>query len=265
MAYRRGRAVGMMGFLTLLLLSAASLPGCGPPDSDPSPDDAAAANTDATDTGIDGGDAGEVDTTGTDGDVGGGDVAPNCTYFPDDCPEGESCYPAAQSGGERRCLEPRGEKSQGASCGGLRECGADLRCYDQACRAICDPDGTGDEFDCDSGASCLPLEVAGRTVGFGVCIPECTMFPEDDCPEGENCYVFSNGRQCAPYDTGAEAGDECDASQDCNADQICVSSAEDEPSRCRPKCDQNAGEDCESGECRPLQNLEFGACFPSGS
>lgn len=237
--------------------------GCGPPDSDPSADGGSGTGGDTADAGTDIVSDGGADTASDGGAE--ADAAPGCRYFPDDCPEGQSCYPPAQSSGDRRCLEPTDDKSVGDSCGGLRECGSDLRCYDGACRNICDPDGSGEEFGCDSGASCLPLEVAGREVGFGVCISECSLFPDDDCPEGENCYVFKNGQQCAPYNSDAQAGDECSSSQDCNADQICVASGEDEPSKCRPKCDQEAGETCESGECTPLQNLEFGACFPSGS
>lgn len=202
----------------------------------------------------------------TDLDVRSADGAHRCGFFPDTCPTGANCY-SVRTDGElsRRCLtyDP-GSVGDDCTEGRLAQCGDGRRCFEGTCRSICDPAGS-EEFGCESGEVCVVVRTGdGRELSWGVCrarSDECRLWPNDDCPDGKNCYSLQRGTRCLAYDAEAASGDACEGSTDCNDEQVCVRAqgGGEDSSVCREKCD---GEHpCETGSCGPISELEFGACF----
>ena len=239
------RMVRLVSSLLMALLVFAA--GCGGGDDDPGEGEED-TGTMMSDAGVDGG----ADTTGPDG----GRV---CSFFPDDCPDGENCY--SQPGGESRvCAAYNADRSTGESCSAENDCSDGDRCFRDTCRPICDPDNLAD-YGCQSKSVCLNLEVDGNPIPWGVCVPkedECTAWPNDSCADGENCYALPEGLRCRSFDGEAAAGDRCQSSPECNADQVCVT-IEGGDSRCRSKCDMD--HPCSEGSCQEL-DTSYGACIP---
>lgn len=203
----------------------------------------------------------------TDLDVRTADGSHACGFFPDTCPAGANCYNVRTDGAlERTCLRyDPGSAGDDCTTGRLAQCGDGRRCYRGTCRPICRPDGSS-EFGCESGDVCVRIQTDRRRLSWGVCIQrtdECTLWPNDDCPEGENCYSLPRGHRCLEYDADAETGDACEGSTDCRLDQVCVNERDGAggQNRCRDKCDEE--HPCDNGRCGAISQLEFGACFSS--
>jgi len=196
------------------------------------------------------------------------DGAHRCGFFPDTCPDGADCYTVVE-GGEigRRCVRYRpGSRGDECRAGRVARCGDGRRCLNGTCRTICRPGGSGD-FSCDPGKVCIRARVDGTGLSWGGCVErtdECGLWPNDDCPAGKNCYALDRGTRCLEFDSGAELGDRCGGSTDCNAAQVCVRKRgeESDGSVCRAKCDGD--HPCDSGRCEAVSELEFGACLPAG-
>ena len=208
-----------------------------------------------------GADAGMEDGGGNSSGGDGSEAA--CTYFPDDCPKGKNCYSNLTAKGKvRECREFEAGTSKGDACEAVNECGDGLRCFQNTCRTMCDPDNTS-EFGCGSGAVCMNLKSGGYVLDWGFCEKiedKCKVWPNDDCPKGENCYEFEQGKRCRTYDENAKEGEMCEGARDCNADQVCLTIENQGAGHCRPKCDKN--NPCDDGRCADLPDDPYGACIP---
>jgi hypothetical protein len=192
-----------------------------------------------------------------------------CSLFPDDCGEGLNCYTdITERGPERVCLPFEAGRARGDECDSVDDCGDGDRCYEGTCRPICnieEPEGAG----CGEGEVCLGMNSHGYDLGWGVCLPEsdtCTMWPNDNCGEGKNCYRRKQGTRCLGYDQSAQVGDPCGGSTDCGDGQVCVEfdgrggDAGAAGGHCYAKCDSD--HPCETGECQATSELTYGACLP---
>jgi hypothetical protein len=114
---------------------------------------------------------------------------------------------------------------------------------------------------CDDETVCTPFDRDERRVG--ICIPpedECTQYPGDDCPAGQNCNRTELGLRCIAFDPDASVGDDCTSPGDCNDDHGCINI--DGRSQCRQLCDA-ADPMCADDEmCARLNDLPYGACVP---
>lgn len=210
-------------------------------------------------------DTDEMEDTGTDvtEDTGGEEY--NCTFFPDNCGDGQQCRYNPQAG-ERECI-PTGNAMAGDSCGSQTLCAKGLTCTGSSqdnlsCRTKCDPDNT-EEYGC-GGGTCAPLGTqGGEQLPYGACQPSCEPFPDDSCGEGENCYPTENGRTCAEYNPDAQVGDSCSTPTDCGNNQICIQGQSG--NTCQDKCDTSADNPCGGGSsCQALQSVDYGVCTSSG-
>lgn len=232
---------------------------------------------DDTDDGIDPFDSGMDDDTGmteddtgtmdddTGGDPGGDTDATEmcqetCCFFEDTCAEGENCY-ITQDG--RQCAAYTEGAQPGDSCSSNTDCGNLQLCNPQegVCQNRCDPDASSSENACGENKGCVQLADQNMNpLPLGLCQANCQEFPNDDCPDGENCYpTRSGGKICAQYDDTASVGDSCQSPTDCNDAQACVQG------ECRDKCTQEGDGPCSGEECQPLQDqdgnqLDFGVC-----
>ena len=184
-----------------------------------------------------------------------------CRMFPDDCPEGKSCF--ASRSGKRKCSEYNDEKSAGDACSSANDCAPGMQCVGGrpgTCLPTCRPENA-EKWGCAKGAVCTPVEAPdGKLFGWGVCRKrshECMPWPDDTCGKGEACLRTPVGRRCLTYDQRASAGDPCRQSRDCDAGQICVQSGSG-PRGCRPKCDVD--HPCQRGKCAPIQGRLIGFC-----
>jgi hypothetical protein len=191
-----------------------------------------------------------------------------CSLFPDDCGEGLNCYTdITERGPERVCLPLNPGRTLGDDCDSVDDCGDGARCYEGTCRAICNPDEP-ESAGCDGGGICLGMNSHGYDLAWGVCVPKndaCTMWPNDDCGTGKNCYRRSQGTRCLAYDESAALGDSCGGSTDCGDGQVCVEfdgrggDTGAGGGRCYEKC--NGDHPCASGECQATSELNYGACL----
>ncbi|MFU8804029.1 MAG: hypothetical protein ACNA8W_09500 [Bradymonadaceae bacterium] len=223
----------------------------------------------------------------SDTDAAGRDVPAMCSPLMPPLP-GDGCDPLCQTGcnAEENCTpfhaepdfvpssqcRPAGTSEQGESCGDGVECAAGYTCaaFDAekplTCHKTCRMDGADAPL-CPDVFNCLPHLV--DETRLGLCGP-CTMYPNDSCGEGKNCYPTVFGRRCLDYDTNAVVGSTCTFSQDCNEEQACIGEGLDGPAECRPLCMEHA--DCRvPGEnCWPIYQqtedgdivLPFGTCLP---
>lgn len=264
-----------LSFLALAASTAALFlfgAGCPIQSGDPIDDeDTGFFDEDDTDDGIDPFDSGmdDDDTGMTEDDTGTTDTGTPedsgmeeedtqdyaCDFFPDSCPDGQNCYPS-QSGG-RMCGSYTEGAQPGDQCSALNECGDLQLCtQDNTCQKRCDPDKSSSENRCDSSASCA----APQDADVGICVQGCEQFPNDSCPQGENCYPTQSGATtCAAYDDTASVGDSCSRPTDCNNNQVCV---QDQSGNnvCADKCTQEGDGPCSANDCQPLQSVDYGVC-----
>ena len=249
---RYGRGIAGVFGLFMLVLAA----GCGSDTDEGNGGGDTSASQEDVGTDADISSDTEPDGDGTDGEV--------CTYFPDSCGEGRNCYPDISDDGiERVCLKYNGDRSTGDACEGRADCASGDRCFDDECRTMCDP---GDGERCGSEAVCLTLTSMGHKLAWGICEPKadkCTIWPNDDCGDGENCYSLKQGNRCLEFNAEASVGDSCQGSPDCNAGQTCIERDGESESHCRDKCDEE--HPCESGKCQSLSSAPYGACLPEKS
>jgi len=212
-----------------------------------------------------GGDTGMEDAGSQDGGDAGSDTGQfACQFFPDDCDDGENCFPTMQG---RQCAPFVEGKAAGESCSDLNDCGEGQLCtQEEICRTRCDPDASSSENACDDAAACAPLgDGQGGTRPIGICQPECEQFPNDSCPEGENCFPTGNGSTtCVEFTEGAEPGESCSEPTDCGNDQLCVQTGEMGSGEevCAAKCTRDGQVPCDSGDCQAVDGVDHGICPP---
>lgn len=279
-----------LSLLTLMLGLGLSLAACGG-------DDSRSGNNATPDTGTNPvPDAGTVDPTP---DAGGeADATPtpdtgDPTPIPGTCTDlspamaGDGCDPLCQTG----CTEgngcvaltqgtppspvalcqPTGAGGQGDTCGQEAGCQIGYLCaaFEQGaqttCLQACRPGAQAPN--CPTGLNCVPYMQAETRVGLCVA-PEaaCTFYPNDSCPDGENCYETSVGARCLPHSADAQPGTSCATPTDCGNEQICL--IEQGGNTCRAMCEDAT--DCSEGEaCNSLAaedddgnvvQLPYGAC-----
>lgn len=218
----------------------------GSTGTDTSVTDTGEPDTGTDDTGGGGGDDADGGNGGDDADAGGS----ACTFFPDDCGEGENCY--LQMNG-RTCGAFNSENGEGDDCGGLNDCDDGLVCSGEGtCRQRCDPDDTAN-YGCPSERTCVRLVDENQNeLPYGICSPECEVYPNDSCPSGENCYPTGSGNACATFNSMNGVGDSCSALNDCDDGLVCISGS------CAEKCESDA--DCSSGSCQGVSNLPYDVC-----
>lgn len=185
-----------------------------------------------------------------------------CSFFPDSCPDGQTCV--VTDDGERRCAAP-GPGAEGDECTRANGCQSGLICVGDApatCRSVCRPA----RGNCPPGRSCVPLDIGGDASQLGACQSpedECTLWPDDSCGLGEQCIVTPAGRTCRSTTPNAELGARCpNGPTDCQYGQTCVTTS-DGRRRCRAKCSRRA-EPCAQGRCVQLDNRPFGYCPEGG-
>ena len=178
------------------------------------------------------------------------------------CQDEQACYyyPALVEGQEPETqCGPSGEVVEGGACDEGTGCGPGLLCVGFECTRSCLVGAQAGE----PGATCTGDRTCESIGGgpVGVCvISGCTLFPDDSCPENENCYVTESGtRECLTYNPGAVLYDLCEENTDCDAEQVCTiqrvePDEEPGPKRCRQRCVPASGEfGCPEGlSCKPL-------------
>jgi hypothetical protein len=189
------------------------------------------------------------------------------------CPEGGACValPQGNPPQPQALCTAVGEGGQGASCGQNAGCQAGFLCgaFEEGagttCFQMCRTSGA-EGPSCPSGLTCVSY-MQGET-RVGVCIqPEstCSGYPNDNCPQGQNCYPTNAGDRCIPYSPTAQVGDSCQSPTDCGDAQICLIGQTG--NTCAAKCLEDT--DCTAGQCIPLAGvddngnqvpLDYGAC-----
>ncbi len=246
-----------VGMGAVLAVGVVSLAGC--PAGDLGPRDDAGVSE-------------RIEDGGRAADAGGGEAGRDggeCTVFPDDCGSGQNCYSDLTDRGiERLCMPYDPTRAEGEACSEVNGCGDGARCFEQTCRRICDP-GEPEGRVCEDGEVCVGMNSHGYDLVWGVCVPEsneCSRWPDDDCGAGKNCYPRRQGTRCLAFEVGAERGDPCEGSRDCNDGQVCLEvggasgDTGADSKRCYPKCDDE--HPCETGSCEPVSSLSHGACLP---
>ena len=184
-----------------------------------------------------------------------------CTLFPDNCGNGESCFVGPS--GKRKCAAFNPTKSPGDSCHEADKCNLGQQCVGSdppVCLETCSPDDL-DRWGCPSGRACTPIiGDDGEPFDWGVCrrIEDgCRPWPNDSCAIGEACVKTPVGLRCRSYRAKAEPGDACVDPSDCRIGQVCVVGRAG-LGACRSRCDER--HPCEQSECRPLAERDFGFC-----
>ena len=166
----------------------------------------------------------------------------------------------------RSSCVPDGTVPEHRDCGGAANgCLHNLGCVIPSgrltprCFGYCSPDGV---FGCDDDEFCLLIHESENRIG--VCVEEeCTLFPNDNCPEYQNCYNTPDGLTCMNFTPDAVIGETCSASTQCNDDQECTGSVGQAREGCRAKCILSIEDQCSDNEaCRPLLNQPYGVCQP---
>ncbi|MFB6263235.1 MAG: hypothetical protein ABEL76_06365 [Bradymonadaceae bacterium] len=186
-----------------------------------------------------------------------------CTFFPDNCPEGEACFSTGD--GSWKCASFNEEKAPGDPCEAANDCNAGQQCIGGptgTCLPMCNIRGDGV---CPPGRTCRPAyDENGVQLPFGVCREEgdqCRPWPNDDCGPGRSCVGTGVGYRCVKVDPLAAPGNPCPAGpSDCAPGQACVRVQGRDRSRCRVKCDED--HPCERGRCQPLGGRPYGYCLP---
>lgn len=136
-------------------------------------------------------------------------------------------------------------------------------CTDLGVTVCLNEDGSTpeDAQDCTNTSACdNPAESCYILSGGGSGQTDCTSFPDttDVClDESENCYqVDEEGNtQCYPYDDTASAGDACEAPNECNDKQACLSTSANDGA-CFDLCDTSLSDaDNRCGEGSTCQAL----------
>ena len=259
-----------LGFSCLALLLALLAAGCSSDEGGPGPED----NT----WGL-GEDAGQDLSVDGARDMGGDDGARGCVAPAEplgscDPVCGTGCSGGATvcqgtldrvSGGTVFACTAAGDRGAGQRCDHERRCEEGLHCLRPegrehgVCSPLCRLDG-GDGG-CAEERDCMVYEGGGGE--YGVCAePDCTPFPMDDCPQGQNCYEVRDGWRCLSYEPSAMLGDRCEDAIQCNDQQDCISSLTDPDSSCHAKCELGRAEEyCEGDEiCVAPTNRSFGVC-----
>ncbi|MFB6375275.1 MAG: hypothetical protein ABEN55_19625, partial [Bradymonadaceae bacterium] len=204
---------------------------------------------------------GDPDTGGTMDSGGGGNDAGSCDkaccFFPDSCGDGQNCYRTRQG---RQCAQFNSNKKEGDSCSGGNDCDDGLICNTQTgkCRAKCNPDDL-QNYGCPDQRSCLGLaDQQGNQLAFGLCQPTCEPWPNDSCPQGQNCYpnpTVQGDQVCLPYGDKAE-GESCRSLTDCGKDLLCNPNS----GKCTAKCNDSNPCQADGKTCQQTQQLSYGIC-----
>jgi hypothetical protein len=105
--------------------------------------------------------------------IGVTEVAPVCTVFGSDCPDGTWCPPAELTGLPLACVAS-GSMPAGYPCNSPSDCAANTSCFDfgtgSVCAALCD--ATAFETACPGGGTCTE---DAKT--YGVCVPDGATLP----------------------------------------------------------------------------------------
>jgi hypothetical protein len=183
------------------------------------------------------------------------------------CDDGETCDMLPTATGELRPACARyGPVGEHEICGGADlACQKGLTCVNRAatiaphCLAHCE---VNDAMACDDDEFCEPRSPGDGIAGVCARI-ECTLYPNDDCPAGQNCYRSPNGRRCLDYHPAAQLGDACSDSSDCNDAQECIAEEGTVTELCRAKCVVGDAQGCPPDEqCLPVFDDAHGACWP---
>jgi hypothetical protein len=171
------------------------------------------------------------------GDSGGVDCGTECDPWAQDCPDGEKCTPRVCAPGATAwdydaCVPVAGEGQPGDECQQVGDgpheddCGSGAMCwnYDEEgvgiCTALCI--GSAEAPECaDNNTNCV---IANQGV-LPLCLPKCDPL-EQDCENGDLCIpsfteeeflcVLDSSGEMAPYGTG------CEYANSCNAGLICA-------------------------------------------
>jgi hypothetical protein len=184
-----------------------------------------------------------------------------CEIFPDSCPEGEACF--ATRSGKRKCAEFNPDNEPGDDCDLANDCPKGTQCVGGlpgTCLPTCRP-GRREGSGCPNGTVCTPVEgTTGEQFEWGACRPrrnECSLWPDDNCGDGEACMRTPVGLRCLAVDRRARSGDSCRQPRDCNVGQTCVQ-LDSGGQVCRDKCDPD--NPCDFGQCAPMRDRLIGFC-----
>jgi hypothetical protein len=173
------------------------------------------------------------------------------------CGDGEGCY----LGEEGAVCVPAGDKKCGESCTNANDCQPGMICVNNpgvpgVCRPICEVGG-----ECSGDGQCAPLR--GRD-DLGVCVlpvvgETCSVL-EQNCPDGEACYLSGEGQECVVPGGMVGLGESCAFANECAPGLVCVGS-DAENSMCLSPCATDGSVPCEAGECAPIQGIDdLGVC-----
>jgi len=183
------------------------------------------------------------------------------------CMADQNCVVASSGPGApaMAVCQPAGTAVAGDACDQMTACAEGHGCLTTdggatfSCRQYC---RVGDgEPSCAGAATCAAADP--NIPELGICIEpedECTGYPNDSCPDGQNCYQTNIGLRCVDYNAAAMPGDACASPTDCNDAQGCV--GDGMTNNCRALCDPAAPMCAGTEQCVQLTNLPYGACIP---
>ncbi|MBA2660847.1 MAG: hypothetical protein H0U74_01010 [Bradymonadaceae bacterium] len=233
----------------------------------------------------------DVNLPGTDDDVAGGDDVDNlddATSNPNNntgCqplspPIGSACDALCQTGCavNENCVmgtppgatapltacAPVGPGGQGAACNEGAPCQLGFNCVgpsatELSCHKFCVP-GSNDPSQCGTNESCAGFIQDDFRIGICAAIEDgCAMYPNDDCPDNQNCVLTNVGNQCQPYNAAANEGDACTNPTQCNDAQACVGPTI-EAATCRNMCVVGGAATCAVGQTCTNIGASFGVC-----
>ena len=222
------------------------------------------------------------------GGGGGGGFAFECSFFTQNCMEGELCSAWSNDGGPlwnaSRCapLDPQpaqvGEPCavEGSMVSGIHDCDVGLQCLPYGkptaltgrCAQFCDGLCAGD------GELCVPLSLGA----LPICTTVCDPLDADACAPGWTCEDTQVGAPLTfvcqprpPVETFADQLDACEYPTQCGDGLICTDEeiSSGALGTCLRPCDTTGPDDCDQGfSCTPVDAFRFspwahvGYCIP---
>lgn len=211
----------------------------------------------------------------------GGDEAECDLLDPEDCKEGEGCQflaPASGNGAPfAQCVDD-GDGKVGDTCDDDSLCSAGNYCNEGVCLKYCCSVGSSDECPTDQACIIDVLDQNDESTGVLLCdeCDECNPLTADGCGNSQGCYPIPSDdtdigcRLCLASVGQKDAGDPCDAANDCKPGIGCYSINDEDPV-CTSFCDLEADTDscAPDGKCTgdliglASMNDTVGLCVPN--